>query len=52
VPDRSSVLAMFDRKYGPRQFDGPGRPRLALRLIPRDDAGSRDDPVPSADPTG
>jgi hypothetical protein len=36
VPDRASVLGMFDRKYGKRQFDGPGRPRLALRLIPRD----------------
>ncbi len=36
VPDRASVLALFDRKYGPRQFDGPGRLRLALRLIPGD----------------
>ncbi len=36
VPDRATVLDVFDRKYGKRQFDGPGRPRLALRLIPRD----------------
>ncbi|OLB76466.1 MAG: hypothetical protein AUI14_18680 [Actinobacteria bacterium 13_2_20CM_2_71_6] len=35
VPDRSSVLGVFDRKYGRRQFDGPGRPRLAMRLIPQ-----------------
>jgi hypothetical protein len=37
VPDRASVLGTFDRKYGRREFDGPGRPRLAMRLIPRED---------------
>jgi hypothetical protein len=37
VPDRASVLGMFDRKYGRREFDGPGRPRLAMRLIPHVD---------------
>jgi hypothetical protein len=35
VPDRDSVLRMFDAKYGPRQLDGPGRARLAMRLVPR-----------------
>jgi hypothetical protein len=32
-PDRARVLALFDEKYGPRQVDGPGRPRLAMRLV-------------------
>jgi hypothetical protein len=45
VPDRASVLAMFDRKYGRREFDGPGRPRLALRLVPRDDTPRPDLPL-------
>ena len=35
VPDRTSVLGVFDRKYGRREFNGPGRPRLAMRLIPQ-----------------
>ncbi|GAA4710392.1 hypothetical protein [Phytohabitans rumicis] len=37
VPDRTAVLGMFDAKYGPRQVDGPGRARLAMRLVPRRD---------------
>ena len=32
-PGRGQVLALFDDKYGPRQVDGPGRPRLAMRLV-------------------
>ncbi len=41
VPDRSQVLGMFDRKYGRREFDGPGRPRLAMRLVPQPDTAGR-----------
>ncbi|PWU48224.1 hypothetical protein DLE60_34490 [Micromonospora globispora] len=42
---RARVFALFDVKYGPRRLAGPGRARLALRLIPRleaagDDVGS------------
>lgn len=37
VPDRQSVLRAFDAKYGPRQLDGPGRARLAMRLVPHRD---------------
>lgn len=29
------VFALFDAKYGPRRLAGPGRARLALRLLPR-----------------
>lgn len=31
---RARVFALFDAKYGPRRLAGPGRARLALRLIP------------------
>ncbi|HEU4422937.1 MAG TPA: hypothetical protein VFR67_10445 [Pilimelia sp.] len=37
VPDRAGVLALFEAKYGPRQQEGPGRARLALRLVPYPD---------------
>lgn len=33
--ERVRVLALFDAKYGPRNVTGPGRARIALRLIPR-----------------
>jgi len=36
VPDRARVLWMFEAKYGPRPQEGPGRARLALRLVPID----------------
>jgi hypothetical protein len=36
VPDRDSALRLFDQKYGPRELNGPGRARLAMRLVPRD----------------
>ncbi|WBB68715.1 hypothetical protein [Micromonospora sp. WMMD812] len=32
--ERMRVLALFDAKYGPRNVTGPGRARIALRLIP------------------
>ncbi|MFR9775082.1 hypothetical protein ACL02O_03365 [Micromonospora sp. MS34] len=32
--ERARVFALFDAKYGPRRLIGPGRARLALRLIP------------------
>lgn len=34
VAERTRVLALFDAKYGPRNLAGPGRARLALRMIP------------------
>ncbi|WP_200214296.1 hypothetical protein [Micromonospora coerulea] len=36
---RARVFALFDAKYGPRRLAGPGRARLALRLIPWRDVG-------------
>lgn len=49
VPDRARVLALFDAKYGRRTIAGPGRGRLALRLIPRLEVVAMTDPPGATD---
>ncbi len=48
VPDRATALALFDQKYGRRDFDGPGRARLALRLVPRQAVPTEDTALAAA----